>query len=197
MKTVTLSLEQEVSYEMGMLLAKDFSVTPDEPFHDEFELGSEYILAQIDSEPVGILRLSPWPVSPMTYWLATTKSPNPFILEAGSIEVTGTVVGPEYRQRGLYRLIMLSTLLHCKARGAKVVCLAVEPGFPLMGFLHEIGFVTLGEPLTFGSGTIHRLDAVPLQIDLSTADPELWKRNFAIRCAASQDAGLAVSHQLF
>lgn len=193
MRKLILGLETELSLDMSILRDGAFrKEVPDEPIYDPFDDGSVHILARVDGEPVCMARVSPWPVCPMGSWLKLAESPNPFPTGAGSVELTGTVVSPDYRNRGLYRLLMLATLLYCRTAGYSSASAAVEPDFPACAFLEQAGFQTQPEPLLFVSQIGDRLTALPYWLDIAAPLPARWRALLEEQCRACAQHGLEV-----
>jgi hypothetical protein len=65
------------------------------------------------------------------------------------MELTRSVVRQEMRGLGLYRLLMLESVLRLPGLNATIATGAIEPDFFGRRFLQTLGFADVGEPLLF------------------------------------------------
>lgn len=192
METLSLSLEHEQQLDVGYLLAAVFNrEETGEPFYDGYVKGSRYLVCRSGSEVAGLVRLSPWPLSPMQEWLAATGAPDPFTRGPRSIELTGGVVAEAWRRRGISRLLLNASMLYCAAEGFASACASAEPGSLPHPMLVKLGFRELGEPLVFGKDK-YRIAAVPLEAEIGPENQALWQSGFDRQLRAYEAEGLHV-----
>jgi len=118
----------------GLLSYYGYGVGP-----DQFDAKSTFVIARLDGEPVGMLRLTRGS-GPLQDWcLDGTNLP----VGEEVIQLTRGVVLPEFRRRGVLRTMISAALDHVGRSGARLAVAAVEPTAPHLLSLLEAGF----EPL--------------------------------------------------
>jgi hypothetical protein len=108
---------------------------------DAFDEVSQHLVASVGDEPVGMIRLTRGSPSVLRSWAPSPEAIPPY---PGCLELTRGVVHDEYRQAGLYKLMMLESVLWASHTGARFAMGAVEPDFPALPFLESLGFGAVG-----------------------------------------------------
>jgi hypothetical protein len=110
---------------------------------DDFDTESFYVVAEIEGRVVGAIRLTDsQKASPLQHW-AQDHSPLP--RGEGIVELTRGVVDPGKRNLGIYKWMMVRAMRHALGAGFCVATAAVEEGYYLKEFLHELGFEDTGK----------------------------------------------------
>jgi len=138
---------------------------------DEFDALSYHAVVAVAGAPVGLVRTTLGPPSVLQVWSGGRCSlPH----GAGVAELTRGVVVPTVRRLGIYRLAMLESILRLRALGATVATGAVAPDFVGRRFLAGLGFVEVGEPITFDDRPRRGTIAQCLELQLSPAREAAW-----------------------
>ena len=119
---------------------------PDGTSKDEFDDVSSHVIATVDGEPAGMVRLTRRPPSVLAAW-ALGKVHLPGGRDA--VEAGRGVVARKWRGMGLYKLLMSEATYLCHRWEVPQVVAGVELDFPLLGFLERIGFRCVGRPILF------------------------------------------------
>jgi GNAT superfamily N-acetyltransferase len=116
---------------------------PNGTSEDEFDAVSSHVVASVDGEPAGMVRLTRRPASFLTAWaVGEVHLPGgPDAVEAGR-----AVVARKWRGLGIYKLLMSEATCLCYRWDAPLVVAGVELDFALRGFLEQIGFRNFGWP---------------------------------------------------
>ena len=122
---------------------------------DEFDAVSSHVVASVDGELAGMVRLTRRPLSVLAVW-AIGESYLPDSREAA--EATRGVVARKWRGMGLYKLLMSEATCLCHHWGVPQVVAAIELDFPLRGFLERIGFRCVGRPTPFRSAPREKVE---------------------------------------
>jgi hypothetical protein len=126
------------------LLRRDYSELswPGETSEDEFDARSVHITVSVDGELAGMVRLTRRPVSVLSTW--AIGAPN-FPEGNDAFEATRGVVARKWRGMDLYKLMMAEVTFYADRVGASRIIAAIEPDFPLRGFLGTIGYQDWGD----------------------------------------------------
>jgi Acetyltransferase (GNAT) family len=126
---------RDVAYELGSSGA------------DEFDSSSFFVTAEIEGRAVGSIRLTDSDkASPLHHW-AQGKSPLP--RGKGVVELTRGVVYPSKRNLGIYKWMMLRAVREALESGFSKATAAVEQGYCLKGYLHQLGFKDVGKVISY------------------------------------------------
>jgi enoyl-CoA hydratase/carnithine racemase/GNAT superfamily N-acetyltransferase len=113
---------------------------------DDFDRVSSHIVVTVCGELAGMVRVTPQPPSVLATWaIGHHHVPG----GDGVVEANRGVVARKWRGMDLYKVLMAEVTRYCHARGVTFVVGAIEPAFPLRGYLEQIGFRALGEPTQF------------------------------------------------
>jgi enoyl-CoA hydratase/carnithine racemase/GNAT superfamily N-acetyltransferase len=110
---------------------------------DEFDSDSFHLVARVDSEIVGMVRITFQPRSPLLAW---AKSKHFVPKNFGNVEATRAVVAPDWRGHGIFKWIMASLVVWCHRNEVGKIIGVIEPDFPTFTFLVKLGFQSLGHP---------------------------------------------------
>ena len=110
---------------------------PDGTSIDPFDNCSFHILAFVENQLAGMVRLSAHPISPLASWVLKPDS-----LRSGIriVEATRAVVSPEFRGNGIYKALMANAVIWAFQHNILWIVGAIELPFPLLPFLRELGF---------------------------------------------------------
>jgi enoyl-CoA hydratase len=141
-RTICVEVRGEFSPEMERL-RREYSDHdwPGGMAADEFDECSSHLVASVDGEPAGMVRVTRRPPSPLAAW---AMDPETIPRGEGVYEPTRGVVGRRWRGLGLYKLLMAEATRHCYLAGAARLVAAIHPDFAQRDFLHRIGFEAVG-----------------------------------------------------
>ena len=144
---------RNVAYELGASAA------------DEFDANSFFVTAEIEGKVVGSIRLSDSEeVSTLHRW-AQGKSPLP--RGKGIVELTRGVVYPSKQNLGIYKRMMLRAVREASRIGYIKATAAVEEGYYLKDFLHQLGFRDVGKVMPYNDSPRQATLSQSLVCDLS------------------------------
>ncbi len=142
---IRISLELDVTAEMENLRAMSYDdyVCGLDEFDGE---RSRHVTAWHGAEPVGMVRITVGPPFALVKWSeGRFESPS----MQGVVEMTRGIVHPEFRQHGIYKALMIESMLRAESMGMDTAIAAVEPDFVGKPFLHSLGFVDFGAVCSF------------------------------------------------
>jgi GNAT superfamily N-acetyltransferase len=170
---------------------------------DEFDRDSVHVTAFVEGELAGMVRLTSRPLSVLSAWAVGQHQ-----VPVGDdiVEATRGVVARKWRGIGLYKVLMAEATRYCHHRHVSRVVAAIEPDFPLRGYLEWIGFRPVGPPSWFHNppnGATHCqviLQEPALAVGVASAAlagciAELGKRGFSIRSSVLDVVSLSQSLQ--
>jgi hypothetical protein len=182
------SLEIILTLEMALTASmRDLRVGSYDGHHcdrDPFDAYSCHLTAWYQRQPVGMVRLTRGPRFALVAWSKGT-----FIPPADAdLEMTRGVVHQDYRRIGLYKLLMIQSLLCSSRMQLHRAIAAVEPDFPGKPFLHSLGFIDHGSPLRFDN-----FFAQPIECRIDPVREQLWLKMFWEQSASMSTHGVQVS----
>src|SRR5262245_46602632 len=143
-EVVTLRLETRFTGAMDRLRATGWDPPVCASSRDRFDDRSRHVVARIADRPVGMVRLTVGGPSIMAAW-SDGAAPLPSAPQV--VELTRAVVASDVRRLGIYRLLMLESMLRLARLGGTVATAGIEPAFPGRRFLATLGFAELGCPV--------------------------------------------------
>jgi len=170
---VTLRLEHTFSDAMDRLRAMGWDPPVPGSSRDRFDVVSRHVVARRDGEPVGMVRITPGGRSVLATWAGR---PLPLASAPQLVELTRGVVARDLRRLGIYRLLMLETMLRIARLGGTVALAAIEPDFPGRPFLASIGFAHIGSPLVLRDAPRSGVFAQPIVVAVSDHLRAEWRR---------------------
>jgi hypothetical protein len=111
---------------------------------DQFDPYSENVVAWNGSQPVAIVRITPAPYS----MLRKSRPDCDIPTEPGTVELTRAIVRVTFRNKGLFRLVLLLALIRSHALGFATAFAGFNTVRDLR-FLQRLGFEKRGTPLLF------------------------------------------------
>jgi len=151
---------------------------------DAFDERSFHVTAWHRDEPVGMVRITPGPPFALVDW-----SGGSFIPPVGAdVELTRGIVHPECRRFGIYKFLMIESMLWVAGRGLESAVAAVNPDFQAKAFLSSLGFVDYGAPVLFD----HYFFAQPIACVIGSR-PQLWASLRAEHLARIGERGARIS----
>ena len=176
-----IRLEHELTADMEILRREGWFEPLDESSRDEFDQDSLHLTMWLSGRPVGMIRATRGPLSPLLTW-SSGRAPLPS--DPSVAELTRGVVDPAMRRLGLYRVAMLETVLRLAAIEILVVTAAIKPEFPGRFFLAELGFLNLGTPILFDDRPHQGTYAQCIRLDVT---PDKQRKWFALwQCQTTQ-----------
>src|SRR5258708_35427958 len=159
---ISISLERDMTTEMQQLREMSYDDYVCGP--DTFDRGkASHVTAWHKSLPVGMVRLTPGPPFALVEWSFGEFKPPP---DPSLIEMTRGIVHPDFRRHGVYKALMIESLLRAQSMNMCTAIAAVEPDFVGKAFLHSLGFVDFGLPCWFDK----HFFAQPIRCDLTYQD---------------------------
>jgi hypothetical protein len=147
METIYIEAVTKFTSEIEKLRRTGFYGSSSETFSsDEFDTRSVHVLATIQDELVGMIRLTPEPPSILQKW-SNGKAPIPN--GEGVIDLTRGVVSKKWRNFDIFKLLICEAMIKAKDLGGEIAVASIAPHFPHRAFLTDIGFQNAGEPLIF------------------------------------------------
>jgi hypothetical protein len=166
-----IRLETEFSCAMEALRRAGWADPLLESARDEFDADSLHLVVRLLEQPVGMVRLTQGPQSPLCVW-SGGRAPLPS--DPSVAELTRGVVAPAMRRLGIYRLMMLETVLRLGIRGVLVATGAIEPDFPARFFLAELGFLNVSTPILFDDHPRRGTYAQCIRLDITPQKQVRW-----------------------
>jgi predicted GNAT family N-acyltransferase len=139
---------------------------------DAYDERSFYVVAEIEGNIVGSIRLTDsQKSSPLHDWAQATS---PLPRGKGVVELTRGVVDPSKRNLGIYKWMMLRSMEEARRSGFKWATAAVEEGYLLKPFLHELGFEDVGAPMPYDDSPRAGTLSQSIKCDLAKSE-HLWE----------------------
>ncbi|MFH1998163.1 MAG: hypothetical protein ABIK28_00715 [Planctomycetota bacterium] len=114
---------------------------------DPYDASSYHVQAVIDHALVAKIRITDGPPFVFNEWAV---DPCPLPAHPHVVSLSRAVVKAEWRKFSLYKILLVEALIHLAAKNpARTVVSAVEPDFPLLPFLLELGIEKKGNPIHF------------------------------------------------
>ena len=138
---------------------------------DHFDERSHHVVAIVNGAMVGMIRMTEAEPSVLQEWsegMATLPH------GPGVLELTRGVVHPGHRGLGLYRLMMLVSMLRGAESKFELVTAAVEPDFFGRKFLAELGFMDKSAPIPFHDLPREVTPAVCILAEITTQNIARW-----------------------
>lgn len=115
--------------------------------HIDKEGKCSYLILENDLKIIGSIRISSSTSSILKHW-SNNKFPFPYATNIA--ELTKGVVSHEYRLKGLYKLMLLETLLRLPELGYSMATAAIRPSLSHRSFLEMLGFKEYQKTILFG-----------------------------------------------
>jgi hypothetical protein len=109
----------------------------------------------------------------------------------GVVEMTRGIVHPDFRQHGIYKALMIESMLRAESMGMDTAIAAVEPDFVGKPFLHSLGFVDCGAVCSFDKYFV----AQPIRCELK--HKEKWLGMYRNHIAGMSVRGIQIESELF
>ncbi|HMH48787.1 MAG TPA: hypothetical protein VK548_01040 [Candidatus Acidoferrum sp.] len=160
---------------------------------DEFDERSRHVIVHRHALPAGMVRITMGEPSILATW---SRNAAPLPRGAEVAELTRGVVAPPARRLGIYRLAMLETVLRLRTLGASIATAAVEPDFPGLRFLGDLGFVAVGRPVLFDDAPRSRTVAQAIVLEVEARHEDRWLTMWQREVGALLTAGYRVDSDL-
>lgn len=136
---ISINLESHFTLELAQLRNAGFTAEQS-LLEDPFDKHSQFIVLRERQKAIGAVRIGSSQHSALQYW-----SKQQFPLEASptTAELTRGVVAKAYQGHGLFRLLILKTLLSLPSLGFQQANAAAEPY--MLRFYQEFGFEPIGK----------------------------------------------------
>lgn len=136
---LTLKIATNLSYEMETLRRSGFRpCNSSHSTEDQYDTHSEHVCIYKSDTIIGMVRITRQPPSVLSSWaIKSTDIPcGPHV-----VELTRAIVSADWRELGLYKLLMAYTTLYlAEWQDVEVSVGAIEYNFPAWAFLRSIGF---------------------------------------------------------
>lgn len=114
---------------------------------DKYDAASYNVQAVIDGEVVGMIRITDGAPYVFNEWAV---EPCPLPMHEHVVSLSRAVVRAEWRKFSLYKVMLIEALIHlAEKKNPRTVVSAVEPDFPLLPYLLEVGIEIVGDPIDF------------------------------------------------
>lgn len=166
---------------------------PDGTSEDSHDADSLHLVASVLEKPVGMLRISIHPVSPLLDW--AISGDHGIQQTTGAAELTRAVIAPEWRGKSIYKALMSQAIIWSSSNRVDELIGAVECGSVLLPFLEECGFIQTGDPSMFinrPNGEVQG-QVIRTTTDNSIAFAKRFMEDFVVQ---SRSNGLAVESNI-
>ena len=116
---------------------------------DEFDEVSKHLNVYEGQNLIATVRMTEHPFSPLKKWLVDETLYPWKNLTANAVEVTRSVVKKEWRQKSIYKFLMVKMCILCHEYNFDYIIAAIEPEMKAKDFLMELGFEIIGKPTCY------------------------------------------------
>ena len=169
---LTVHLERFFTPEMDVLRRDGWDACLAGSARDEFDDESTHLVVKQAGRLVSMVRITMAKRSVLGTW---SRHCAPLPHGRDIAELSRSVVVASMRRLGIYRLVMLETVLRLRAMGARLATAAIEPDFPGRSFLAELGFVAVGQPVFFDDFPRSRTLAQSILLDMTVRREAKWE----------------------
>ena len=124
---------------------------------------SYHVVAIVENEVIGTVRLTAYPLSPIADW---TNGQAILPHDERTISVTKGFMVPQYRKNGVFKLLFSSALLFCQKHGYNKVIGAYESIVRSKAFTKRLGFEEIDQLLKVSIPPYHNAIIIPIVCDL-------------------------------
>jgi hypothetical protein len=142
---------------------------------DEFDGRSSHVCHWSGEMLIGMIRLTPGPDSMFERWTAR-KAVIP--VGADVVDLNRVVVATQYRRMGVFKLIMLDSLLRAATGGFNAVVGATKPRREILPSMYQMGFESTGPVVLLRDPTSGPFEIQPCAVFEVGSRVALWREMY-------------------